>query len=234
MSTNVVDFEAIKARQPRTWASGDIRTLAAARRGCEVTGLDYVPDLLGRARARARAEDLEVTLVEGDAEALPFPDASFDRVLSVVGVMFAPDQARAAAELARVSRPGGTIALASWTPEGFIGDLLRLVGSYAPPPPGLRPPALWGSEEHVRLLLRDVCDLRTERRCFSFRSRSADAFADFFLTRYGPMLKAYEGLDPVGREQLRDDFIALVRRHDDDVPGSVAVAAEYLVTVADR
>lgn len=208
--------------------------LAAARRGCAVTGLDYVPELLARARERSRAEGLDVTLVQGDAEAMPFEDASFDRVLSVVGVMFTPDQARAAAELERVCRPGGTIALVSWTPEGFIGDLFRLVSSYAPAPAGLRPPALWGSEEHVRRLLSDVSALRAQRRSCTFHFRSAEAFADFFLSRYGPTLKASEGLDPTGREAFREAFVELVRSHDDELEGSVAVAAEYLEVVAVR
>ena len=128
--------------------------IAAARCGCEVIGIDYVPALLQRARVRARAEGLAVEFVEGDAEALPFADGSFDAVLSVVGVMFAPDQERAAAELVRVCRPGGTIALASWTPEGFIGDLLRLVGRYAPPPAGVRPPVQWGDPDPAARVAR--------------------------------------------------------------------------------
>lgn len=208
--------------------------LAAARRGCRVTGLDYVPELLGKARDRARAEGLTVAPVEGDAESLPFEQASFDRVLSVVGVMFAPDQERAAAELLRVCRPGGTIALASWTPEGFIGDLFRLVGTYAPPPAGVRSPALWGSDEHVRRLLSDASALRTQRRTFTFRFGSAEEFTDFFITRYGPTLKAAEGLDPIARERFREEFIELVHGHDDTVEGSVAVATEYLTVIAER
>jgi ubiquinone/menaquinone biosynthesis C-methylase UbiE len=208
--------------------------IAAARRGCAVTGVDYVPELLTIARTRARAEALDVALVEGDAEALPFADASFDRVLSVVGVMFAPDQVRAAAELLRVCRPGGTVALASWTPEGFIGDLFRLVGKFAPPPAGVQPPALWGSEEHVRRLLAGAADARAERSTFTFRFGTAEEFTDFFITHYGPTLKAAESLDPVARERFREEFIELVRSHDDDVEGSVAVAAEYLTVIATR
>jgi ubiquinone/menaquinone biosynthesis C-methylase UbiE len=209
-------------------------TLAAARRGCTATGLDYVPELLSTARERARVESLDVALVEGDAEAMPFEDASFDRVLSVVGVMFAPDQEQAATELLRVCRPGGTIALANWTPEGFIGDLLRLVGGHAPPPAGLKPPTLWGSEEHVHQLLHDAATLRTQRHAFTMRFRSAEEFADVFISRYGPIPKAAEGLDPVGRERFREEFVELVRTHDDELMGSVAVPAEYLTVIADR
>src|SRR5258706_7954785 len=118
--------------------------IAAARRGCEAVGVDYVPALLERGRVRAAAEHLDVRFVEGDAEDLRFPDASFDAVLSIYGVMFAPDHHRVAAELARVCRPGGRIALASWTPDGFIGETFPIFSRYLPPPPGPLPPAPWG------------------------------------------------------------------------------------------
>jgi SAM-dependent methyltransferase len=126
--------------------------IAAARLGCTAVGVDYVPALLERGRERATAEGFDIGLVEGDAEALPFPDDSFDAVTSVFGCMFAPDQARAAAELLRVCRPGGTIALASWTPESFIGELFRTVSAHVPPPAGLQSPMLWGTESHLREL----------------------------------------------------------------------------------
>lgn len=208
--------------------------LAAARRRCQTTGLDYVPELLAHARQRALAEGLDVTLVEGDAEELPFPDRAFDRVMSIVGVMFAPNQERAAAELRRVCRPGGTIALANWTPEGFVGDLLRLVGTYAPPAPGVRPPTLWGSEEDVQTLLAGVADIATTRQHVTFGFRTAEEFAEHFITRYGPTRKASEGLDPARRAQFTDAFVELIRSHDDATAGSVAVAAEYLTVIATR
>src|SRR5690242_1488313 len=129
--------------------------IAAARLGCTAVGVDYVPSLLERGRRRAAAEGLTVVLVEGDAEALPFPDESFDAVTSVFGSMFAPDHERAAAELLRVSRPGGTIALASWTPDSFVGDLFRTTAEHVPPPAGLDSPMLWGDEEHLRTLFGD-------------------------------------------------------------------------------
>jgi SAM-dependent methyltransferase len=153
--------------------------------------------------------------VEGDAEALPFEDASFDAVISVVGVMFAPGHDRAAAELVRVCRAGGTIALASWTPEGFIGGLLKTVGKHVPPPAGVRPPTLWGDEDHLRGLVgAQVHELRTERRSYSFRYRSPEHFVDFFEAYYGPTHKAFAALDDQGRAALRADIVVLVRRYD--------------------
>src|SRR5881396_1462296 len=141
--------------------------IAAARLACTAVGVDYVPALLERGRERAAAEGLEVELVEGDAEALPFADASFDAVTSVFGSMFAPDHARTAAELLRVCRPGGTIALASWTPEGFIGELFRTVGAHVPPPAGVASPLLWGTEAHLRELLgAGIASLEVAERTF--------------------------------------------------------------------
>jgi ubiquinone/menaquinone biosynthesis C-methylase UbiE len=210
--------------------------LAAARFFCDVVSLDYVPSLLERGRERAAAEQLPVRFVEGDAEALPFEDASFDAVISVVGVMFAPDHERAAAELVRVCRPGGTITLASWTPEGFIGGLLKTVGKHVPPPAGVRPPTLWGDEDHLRGLIgAQVDELRTERRSYSFRYRSPEHFVDFFEAYYGPTHKAFAAVDDQGRAALRTDIVELVRSYDrlgDGAP--VAITAEYLQAVGTR
>ena len=209
--------------------------LAAARCGCEVTGIDYVPALLERARARAAAEGLEIEFAEGDAEHLAFPDASFDAVLSCLGVMFTPDQERAAAELARVCRPGGTIGLVNWTPAGFIGQLLRTVGKHVPPPAGVRPPPQWGTEERLGELLGDaVSRLDIQRRTYVFRFRSPDDFASFFRDNYGPVHKAFGALDEPGRERFYDDLTALAREHDREEGPSVAMPAEYLEVVATR
>ena len=209
--------------------------LAAARCGCEVTGIDYVPALLERARARAAAEGLEIEFAEGDAEHLAFPDASFDAVLSCLGVMFTPDQERAAAELVRVCRPGGTIGLVNWTPAGFIGQMLRTVGKHVPPPAGVRPPPQWGTEERLRELLGDaVSRLDIQRRTFAFRFRSPDHFATFFRDNYGPVHKAFGALDEPGRERFYDDLTALAREHDREEGPSVAMPAEYLEVVATR
>ena len=210
--------------------------LAAARLFCDVVSLDYVPSLLERARERAAAERLPVRFVEGDAEALPFEDESFDAVVSVLGVMFAPDHERAAAELVRVCRPGGTIALASWTPEGFIGGLLRKIGKHVPPPAGVRPPTLWGDEEHLSPLLGPrVEDLHTERRTFTFRYRSPEHFVDFFEAYYGPTHRAFASLDDRRRAAMREDIVELVRSYDRLGDGTaVAITAEYLQAVATR
>ena len=210
--------------------------IAAARCDCDVVGIDYVPSLLERADVRARAEGLEIELLEADAEALPFADASFDAVLSVVGVMFAPNQEQAAAELVRVCRPGATIALASWTPAGFIGELLLLVSRYASLPPGVRAPVEWGEPIRLTELLGDgVGRLRTRERVHTFRHRSAGDFADFFLTNYGPTERAAAGLDPSAREAMRVDLEALAARASRlPAGGPVAIDATYLETIAVR
>ncbi len=161
--------------------------LAAARRHARVTALDYVPALLERAGARAVADGLELELLEGDAERLPLPDGSFDVVLSTFGVMFTPDQERAARELARVCRPGGRIGLACWTPDGFIGQLFKVIGTFVPPPAVARSPASWGTEQRLEQLFDgSIADLRTTRRQFAFRYASAAHWIEVFRTYYGP------------------------------------------------
>ena len=208
--------------------------IAAARHGCEVVGVDYVPALLDCGRRRADAEGLAVEFVEGDAESLPFADDSFDAVTSVFGSMFAPDHAQAAAELLRVTRPGGTIALASWTPDGFIGELFRTVGAYVPPPAGVQSPMLWGTEAHLRSLFGDgICSLEVEERTFTFRFASAREFVDFFRTWYGPTLKAFASLEEAARKELEADLIELARRWN-RLGGSAATAlpATYIEAVA--
>jgi ubiquinone/menaquinone biosynthesis C-methylase UbiE len=210
-------------------------SLAAARRFCRVTAVDYVPALLARAGERAQADRLELTLREADAEALPFPDGAFDAVLSTFGVMFAPDQARAAAELARVCAPGGRIGLASWTPEGFVGQLFQTVARHVPPPPGLRPPALWGTREGVGRLLGGCARSINERvRTFTFRYRSATHWLEVFRDYYGPVLKAFAALDEDGRASLADDLLGLVARFNRSGDATVVVPGEYLQTVVVR
>ncbi len=210
--------------------------LAAARIGADVVSLDYVPSLLERSRQRALAEGLAYETVDGDAEAMPFADASFDAVISCVGVMFAPDHQRAAAEMVRVARPGGTIALANWAPDSFIGDLFRTTGAHVPPPAGLQPPGLWGTEAHVRSLFGDQVEaLSFERRTYTFRYRSPEHFVDYFRTWYGPTHKAFAALDEAGREALAADLTALVARYDRlGTGGAVAVPADYLEVVGTR
>ena len=158
--------------------------IAAARRGCDVVGVDYVPALLQRGRERAAVEHLPIEFVEGDAENLPFASASFDAVLSIYGSMFAPDHKKVATELARVVKPGGTIALASWTPEGFIGETFRLIASYLPPAPGLLPPHLWGSEAHLRDLFgTTIRSIRSTVRTAVFPFAIAAEYLDTIITR---------------------------------------------------
>jgi SAM-dependent methyltransferase len=210
--------------------------LAAARRGCEVVGVDFVPALLERGRLRAEVDHLDVTFLEGDAEDLPFPDASFDAVISIYGVMFAPDHRRAAAELARVCRPGGRIALASWAPDGFIGETFRVFSRYLPPAPGLQPPVRWGDEGYLRSLFgHAAASLTSHRRTAVFRFRSAEENVEFFRNYYGPTLRAFESLGSPRREALRQDLIALASRYDrNGGTGPIAITGDYLETVIVR
>jgi len=210
--------------------------IAAARRGCQAIGIDYVPALLERGRIRAAAEHLDVRFAEGDAENLRFPDAYFDAVTSIYGVMFAPDHRRSAAELIRVCRPGGRIALASWTPGGFIGETFRVFSRYLPPAPGLHPPVAWGDETFLDSLFGPfAASISHHRRTAVFRFRSAEENVDFFRTYYGPTLRAFESLESDRRESLRNDLLALARRYDrNDGNGPIAIAAEYLETVIVR
>ncbi|MBV9002924.1 MAG: class I SAM-dependent methyltransferase [Solirubrobacterales bacterium] len=207
--------------------------IAAARCGCEVTGVDYVEALLERGRERAAAEGLSITFAEGDAEQLPYADDSFDAVLSCVGVMFTPDHEQAAAELVRVCRPGGTMALANWTPSGFVGAMFRTVAAHVPPPAGLRPPGLWGTREHLEQLFGNaVSDLTLTGREFVFRFRSPTEFVEVFRSYYGPVRKAFDALDGSGRDRLSVDLAALADRHDREAGPSIAMPAEYVEAIA--
>jgi SAM-dependent methyltransferase len=210
--------------------------LAAARRGCEAVGIDYVPALLERGRIRSAAEHLAVEFLEGDAEAINFPDASFDAVLSIYGVMFAPHHERAAAELVRVCRPGGRIALACWTPEGFIGETFRLFSRYLPPTPGLKPPVRWGDESYQRELFGDgAASVTAYPRTAIFRFQSAEENVDFFRTYYGPTLRAFETLPSEQSDDLYAEMVDLARRYDRNRgTGPIAIAADYLETVIVR
>ena len=205
--------------------------LAAARRGCTVTGVDYVPALLDRGRLRAEAEGLDVRFEIGDAEQLAFEDGSFDAVLSCLGVMFTPNQHQAASELVRVCRGGGTIAVANWSPTSFVGAMFRTVGRHVPPPPGLDPPGLWGTEKRVQELLGGAAaELRFAQRRFTFRFTSPDDFVDFFRTHYGPVRMAFEAAEQP--EQLHADLISLAVEHNVSTGPDVAIASEYLEAVA--
>jgi ubiquinone/menaquinone biosynthesis C-methylase UbiE len=207
-------------------------SLAAARRFAQVTSTDYVPRLLERAAVRAKAEGLRITFRVEDAERLSFEDGSFDVALSTFGVMFAPDQARAAGELLRVTRSGGRIGLASWTPEGLIGELFRVIARFSPPPAGVPSPMLWGSEPHiVRLFGAHAADIRSVRRHFQFRYRSAAHWIDMFRSFYGPTHKLYGALDPEQQSRLSGAITELLERLNTGGPGSLIVPGEYLEVV---
>ena len=210
-------------------------TLAAARRFAQVTSTDYVPELLEKGRARAQADGLAVEFKTADVENLPFPDGSFDAVVSTFGAMFAPRHARTAQEMLRVTRSGGRIGLANWTPEGFIGQLFKVIGRHVPPPAGLQSPALWGTETHlVELFGPQAADIRTERRNFNFRYRSAAHWVEIFRDFYGPTHKAFAALDAVGQRALEDDITALLERLNVGGPNSLVVPGEYLEVVVTR
>lgn len=210
-------------------------TLAAARRFARVTSTDYVPALLERGAARARAEGLEVEYRTADAEELPFADASFDVALSTYGVMFAPDHTRAARELLRVVRSGGRIGLANWTPEGFIGQLLKLIGRHVPPPTNVASPALWGTEPHlVELFGRQAADFRCTRRNFNFRYASPAHWIQVFRDYYGPMHRAFAALPAAGQARLETELVELLQRCNLGGPHSLVVPGEYLEVVITR
>jgi ubiquinone/menaquinone biosynthesis C-methylase UbiE len=209
-------------------------TLAAARRWCEVTSTDYVPALLERGRARAAAEGLTVTFQEADAEALPFGDESFDAVVSTFGVMFTPDQDKAAAELMRVCKPGGKIGLANWTPESFIGQLFKTIGKHVPPP-GAKSPMLWGTRAHVTEMFgAHASSIRCESKTFNFRYRSSQHLLDIFKNYYGPMFKTFKALAPQGQLALSTDLLALADQFNRSGHTSLVAPAEYLEVVIER
>jgi len=210
-------------------------TLAAARRWCDVVSTDYVPTLLERGRARASAEGLPVQFEQADAESLPYTDHSFDVVLSTFGVMFTPDQEKAAAEMARTCKPGGRIGLANWTPTSFIGELFKLIGKYLPPAAGVKSPALWGTEARLRELFGARLDtIAIERRNFVFRYRNAAHWLEVFRTFYGPMHKAFGALDAEKQEALAADLIALAERFNRATDGTLVAPSEYLEVVIQR
>jgi ubiquinone/menaquinone biosynthesis C-methylase UbiE len=263
-----ITLEEVKARQQKTWSSGDYSkiawltspladvlceavdlragakvidvatgtgnvALAAARRFCTVTGVDYVPALLEVARRRAEAEGLSVDFVEGDAEDLQSLDDSYDYVLSAIGAMFAPDHQRTASELIRVGKPGGVIGLVSWTPTGFVGEMLKTVAGYAPPPSGVQPPPLWGVESHLRELFADrVNDLTCTPGAATMRMPSPEFYADFFVAYYGPTFKASESLDDDRRRSFHADLVALAQRFNTATDGTMTCDWEYLVATA--
>ena len=210
-------------------------TLAAARRWCDVTSTDYVASLLEAGRVRAQAEGHTIHFQEADAENLPFADAAFDVVLSTFGVMFTPDQEKAASELVRVCKPGGSIGLANWTPESFIGQLFKTIGKYVPPAPGVKSPALWGTKARLEELFgKSAKEIRAASRQFTFRYRSPAHWIEVFRTYYGPMNKTYGALDAAKQAAFTQDVLALMARDNRSGDGSLVLPSEYLEVVIER
>jgi ubiquinone/menaquinone biosynthesis C-methylase UbiE len=210
-------------------------TLAAARRWCDVVSTDYVGSLLEAGRARARAEGHEIQFQEADAEALPFPDASFDVVLSIFGVMFTPNQEQAARELARVCKPGGRIGLANWTPESFIGQVFKTIGKHVPPAPGIKSPALWGTQPRLQELFgSDARSIRATGRDFVFRYRSPQHWLDVFRSYYGPVNKTYAALNDAGQDSLTHDLLDLMALHNRSGDRTLVLPSAYLEVVVER
>ena len=213
-------------------AGNGMMSLAAARRWARVTSTDYVPALLENGRARAEAEGHRIEFMEADAENLPFDDGLFDTVVSTFGVMFTPNQDRAAAELLRVCKAKGQIGLANWTPEGFIGQVFKTLGRYLPPPPGAKSPALWGTQARLAEMFgAATSQIKAEPRYFNFRYRSPKHFFDVFETFYGPIHKAFAALDQPRQTELRNDLHALIVRMNRANDGTMVVPSEYLEVV---
>ena len=209
--------------------------LAAARRWCEVVATDYVPALLDRARERSEADRLAIAFQEADAESLPFAADTFDAVVSTFGVMFTPDQERAAAEMVRVCRRGGKIGLANWTPDGFIGQVFKTIGKHVAPPAGTKSPALWGTRARIAELFEPhATSIRSAQRNFVFRYRSPSHWVEVFRTYYGPLLKTFGALQPDAQEGLRRDLLALIATLNRADDGTMAVPSEYLEVVITR
>jgi ubiquinone/menaquinone biosynthesis C-methylase UbiE len=210
-------------------------TLAAARRWCDVTSSDYVPALLERGRARAGAEGLPVKFEQADAENLPYVDHTFDVVLSTFGVMFTPDQGKAAAEMLRVCRRGGRIGLANWTPSSFVGEIFKTIGRYLPPAAGVKSPALWGTEDRLReLFASHASSIRIEPKTFAFRYHNAAHWLEVFRTFYGPLHKAFAALDAELQASLAADLTTLAEKFNRATDGTLVAPSEYIEVVITR
>jgi len=210
--------------------------IPAARAGARVTGIDLAANLIEQARARAQAERLEVRFDEGDAEMLPYADASFELVTTLIGAMFAPRPERVAAELVRVCQPRGQIVMGNWTPEGFVGQMFKIIGKHVPPPALMPSPVLWGNETVVRERLREgIVELRMTKRIYSFDYPFSPAeVVEFFRVYYGPTNRAFATLPEDGQAALRRDLENLWTQHNRATNGKTQVEAEYLEVVATR
>jgi SAM-dependent methyltransferase len=205
--------------------------LAAARRFCDVTASDYVPALLEGAAARAEANGLALSCRIADAEALPFADASFDAVTSTFGAMFTPTHEKPAQEMLRVCRPGGRIGLANWTPDGFIGQLFKVIGRHVPPPPGMLSPALWGTRDHLEKIFGPGAKISAQEKDFIMRYRSPAHWLEIFRGYYGPVLKAFENLPAEAQPALAEEILALIARFNRADDGTLVMPSTYLEVV---
>jgi ubiquinone/menaquinone biosynthesis C-methylase UbiE len=205
-------------------------SLAAARRRAKVTATDYVPELLALTKKRAEADGLSVETREADAENLPFKDGTFDVGISTFGIMFAPDQFKAASEIARVVRSGGRIGLANWTPESYIGQLFKLIGKHVPPPTGVQSPALWGTDTKLKELFSGK-KMSTAKRIFNFRYESPEHWLETFRTFYGPTFKAFGALNAEGQAALQADIFGLISKHNRRTDGKLVMPSEYLEVI---
>jgi SAM-dependent methyltransferase len=215
--------------------SGNAAICAARRAWGNTVGSDFVPELLERARERAAADRLEIEFVEADAQDLPFEEASFDVTVSVFGAMFAPDQEKTAAELLRVTKPGGRIGMANWVPDGGVGRMFMTMAKHAPPPPGINPPLLWGTEERLRELFGDgISELRVERRKSRQAFRSADHYLEFFRTYFGPIKMAFERVGAEGEAALEQDLRDVMEQENIGGDRALVLEPEYLQVIATR
>ncbi len=215
--------------------SGNGAVAAARRTWGGVVGVDFVPALLERGRERASVERLDIEFIEGDATALPVKDGEFDVVTSIFGAMFAADQEAAAAELLRACKPGGRIGMANWVPDGGVGQMFMTIAKHAPPPPGVNPPLLWGTEERIRELFGNgISELRVERRSARQAFRSADHFLDFFRTYFGPTKVAFERVGPEGEAALEADLRSYLEQNNVGGDRGMILKPEYLQVVATR
>jgi SAM-dependent methyltransferase len=215
--------------------SGNAAIAAARRAWGNTVSSDFVPELLERGRERAAAERLEIEFVVADAQDLPFDDASFDVTVSVYGAMFAPDQEKTASELLRVTKPGGRIGMANWTPEGDVGGMFKTISKHAPPPPGIDPPVLWGTEDRLRELFGDgISDLRVERQISRQTFRSPDHYIEFFRTYFGPAKMAFARVGADGEQALEDDLRTFLAEHNAAGERALVLEAEYLEVIATR
>ncbi|MDH5527317.1 MAG: class I SAM-dependent methyltransferase [Nitrospirota bacterium] len=204
--------------------------IPAARAGVNVTGVDIAANLVAHARGRARIEGLDATFLEGDAEDLPFPDASFDMITTLIGAMFAPQPDKVAAEFARVCRPGGTVRMVNWTPQGFVGQLFKVIGKHVAPPAGVVPYSLWGDEETVTERLGKHFDLKLTRKRYPLWHYpfGPEGVVELFRTYYGPTTRAFAAVGPEGEAALRRDLVEVYTAHNKATDGTTLLDGEYL------